>query len=192
MKDKDGTLRGACQQAECKCLEYSFDGTSNKCEGCQHLGTHHKTAFDWKSMTVKTTQHESEAAEADTKRGLSSAPSSPVVVATSNGNGKGPFVVDVSGKWALVSGAGRGIGKAIALALAQRGVNIILVARTRANLEETAQLCTEKNVNCSCIVMTCDLSDPLATNQLINDAVARIGGVDILVNTIEPLSFIIF
>ena len=45
----------------------------------------------------------------------------------------------VDGKVAIVTGAGRGIGKAIALALAEAGADITVIARTREQIEQTAE-----------------------------------------------------
>lgn len=51
--------------------------------------------------------------------------------------------MEFTGKTALVTGAGKGIGKAIALALAKEGVHVGLVARTSADLEEVAATITQ-------------------------------------------------
>ena len=47
--------------------------------------------------------------------------------------------VDIRGKWALVTGAARGVGRQIALGLAQRGCNLVLHSRERAHTPELEQ-----------------------------------------------------
>jgi NAD(P)-dependent dehydrogenase (short-subunit alcohol dehydrogenase family) len=80
----------------------------------------------------------------------------------------------------LVTGAGRGIGRAIALALAGGGCSLALTARTLDELQATAALIAEAGGTCLPIV--CDVTRPAAVAGLAGEVEARLGGVDILVN----------
>lgn len=78
---------------------------------------------------------------------------------------------------ALVTGASRGIGRAIAQSLSAEGAHVILVARSRDGLEETKRLSSDPNAEVFCV----DLRDGDAIEHLANAAQNR-GPVDILVN----------
>lgn len=80
----------------------------------------------------------------------------------------------LTGKLALVTGGGRGIGLAIALRLARDGAKVIVTGRTRADLEHTADAVHGH-------ALVCDLSDRASTDEMIESAKA-IGRVDILIN----------
>ncbi len=81
---------------------------------------------------------------------------------------------------ALITGAGRGIGRAIALAYAQEGASLALAGRTRRDLEQTAQEAQVLGAT-TCIVPV-DISDPAQVEDLVRQTVARFGTIDILVN----------
>lgn len=83
---------------------------------------------------------------------------------------------ELHGKVGVVTGASRGIGRAIALALAQRGARLVLAARSEPALSEIAALCGEARI------FAADLREPDAPAALIETAVAAYGGVDVLVN----------
>jgi NAD(P)-dependent dehydrogenase (short-subunit alcohol dehydrogenase family) len=85
-----------------------------------------------------------------------------------------PFRLD--GKTALVTGAGRGIGRAVALALAAAGAELVLVSRTPSQLEEVAREIKENGGRAQ--VLTLDVTDSAAVRR----AVADLGALDILVN----------
>jgi NAD(P)-dependent dehydrogenase (short-subunit alcohol dehydrogenase family) len=85
-----------------------------------------------------------------------------------------PFRLD--GKTALVTGAGRGIGRAVALALAAAGAELVLVSRTPSQLEEVAREIKENGGRAQ--VLTLDVTDSAAVRR----AVAGLGALDILVN----------
>ncbi|ADD28866.1 SDR family NAD(P)-dependent oxidoreductase [Meiothermus ruber] len=83
----------------------------------------------------------------------------------------------LAGKHAVVTGGGRGIGAAIATALAGAGVRLTLLGRSRAQLEAQARkLATEVHVE------TCDVTDPAQVQQAFEGASHALGKVDILVN----------
>ncbi|MDR2420287.1 MAG: 3-oxoacyl-[acyl-carrier-protein] reductase [Puniceicoccales bacterium] len=81
---------------------------------------------------------------------------------------------------ALVTGAGRGIGEAIAQALAQQGAYVICVSRTAANCERVAQTICEQGGRAEAIAV--DVTDRAAVKATCEDILKRLEGVDILVN----------
>jgi NAD(P)-dependent dehydrogenase (short-subunit alcohol dehydrogenase family) len=81
---------------------------------------------------------------------------------------------------ALITGAGRGIGRAIALAYAKEGASLSLAARTLSELEHTAQAAQALGA-ATCILPT-DVADPAQVEALIHHTVARFSTIDILVN----------
>ena len=83
----------------------------------------------------------------------------------------------LEGKLALITGGGRGIGKAIALAFAHAGGRVALAGRTREPLEETANEIGE-----SATALVCDVADPESVSRMFSEMRERFGDVDILVN----------
>ncbi len=83
-------------------------------------------------------------------------------------------------KVALVTGGGRGVGKAVALAYAHEGVKLVICARTASEIEQSAgeirQLGTE------CLGLVCDVSVEDSVATLVKDLEDYFGRVDILVN----------
>ena len=86
----------------------------------------------------------------------------------------------LDGRRALVTGAGRGIGRAVTLALAQAGCALAAVARTADDLHAVAAVATQRDGICLPIV--CDVTRPEAVAALADEVQERLGGVDILVN----------
>lgn len=85
-------------------------------------------------------------------------------------------------KLALVTGAGRGIGRAIALALARRGHALVLSARSEEQLAAVARECIEAGAP-ACASEALDLSEPEAVEALARAApITAAGGVEVLVN----------
>jgi NAD(P)-dependent dehydrogenase (short-subunit alcohol dehydrogenase family) len=97
---------------------------------------------------------------------------------------------DFTGKTALITGAGRGIGQAIAFGLAAAGASVVLLARTTAQLDESRELLRGQGVTAGRIsVLPADLADEEDRGRAMAAALAA-GRVDILVNnaaTVEPL-----
>ncbi|KAL7268903.1 hypothetical protein RUND412_008457 [Rhizina undulata] len=91
---------------------------------------------------------------------------------------------DLTGKTALVTGGTRGIGQAIAVALAEAGADIILVQR---NPNDTATKTLITNLSRTCSIIGCDLGSPNAVSTLIPDLINTPtlpnGRIDILVNS---------
>ena len=89
--------------------------------------------------------------------------------------------LELTGKAALVTGGSKGIGKAIARALAQEGVDVAIAARTQETLEATAaELAAETGRRIVPIV--CDTGSTTAVNAMVASAVEQLGRLDILVN----------
>lgn len=80
----------------------------------------------------------------------------------------------------LITGAGQGIGKEIALAFAAVGDDLVLAARNEANLEATAELAREHGVQA--LVVPTDLARPDDVSHLARLSIERFGGVDVVVN----------
>jgi len=84
------------------------------------------------------------------------------------------------GKTAIVTGAGKGIGKAISLGLAKAGANVVLASRTLADLEATAG--EANSLGGKTMVRTIDLMHSDEITSLVSATVTEFGGIDILVN----------
>ena len=87
---------------------------------------------------------------------------------------------ELRGKNAIVTGASRGLGVYIAKALAERGVNVALVARSADKLEETKRACEAAGVRA--IAIAADVTSPDDQRRLVATAEREFGAVDILVN----------
>jgi NAD(P)-dependent dehydrogenase (short-subunit alcohol dehydrogenase family) len=87
--------------------------------------------------------------------------------------------VDLSGKHALVTGAGRGIGRACALALVEAGASVTVVSRSRAELEQVAG--EAEALGGRAVPHAADVGDELQVEAAV-DAAVRHGGLDITVN----------
>ncbi len=88
--------------------------------------------------------------------------------------------VDYSGQSAIVTGASRGIGKAIALALGHAGAKVACVARNKEKLQETVATITAGGG--TAVVAPCDVTDSAAVSQVIDQTIDTWGQLDILVN----------
>src|SRR6185312_12488446 len=81
---------------------------------------------------------------------------------------------------AMITGASQGIGQATAIRLARDFSALVLVARNRAKLEETAE--AAKAAGAEVLVIDADLARPDAAQAVVDQALARFGRVDALLN----------
>jgi NAD(P)-dependent dehydrogenase (short-subunit alcohol dehydrogenase family) len=98
------------------------------------------------------------------------------------------MATELVGKTALITGAGRGIGRALALGLAAEGVRLVLLARSGDQLAQTAAELTAAGA-AEPLIIRADVADDQQRRQAVAAALAR-GPVDILINnaaTVEPL-----
>jgi NAD(P)-dependent dehydrogenase (short-subunit alcohol dehydrogenase family) len=91
-----------------------------------------------------------------------------------------PVAIDLSGHHALVTGAGKGIGREICLELARAGADVFAVSRTR---EELASLGAEvERIGARYGFQVADIRGPSTAQRLVSEAAEAIGDVDILIN----------
>ena len=86
----------------------------------------------------------------------------------------------LNGKVALVTGGGRGIGRAIAMALSSAGASVVVTGRNTKNLEETKSAITAKGGKA--LALACDVSNKSSIESAFEKIRAELGAVDILVN----------
>ena len=96
-------------------------------------------------------------------------------------------MTDLKNKNALITGAGKGIGKAIALALAKEGVNIILVARTQEEIDSVAA--KVRSLRVKALAITADVADINSVNAAVAKALNEFGTIDILINNAGIAAF---
>lgn len=87
---------------------------------------------------------------------------------------------DLTGKVALITGGGRGLGKQIAEAFAEAGCDIIVCSRKLENCQETAEILKEKGIKT--MAMACDVTNKEDIENVVDRAIAEFGKIDILVN----------
>jgi 7-alpha-hydroxysteroid dehydrogenase len=83
-------------------------------------------------------------------------------------------------KVALVTGGGKGIGEDIALALAEAGADVVVAARTQADIDDTAAKISERGR--ASLAVTCDVMETEQLEHLVAAALERFGRLDVLVN----------
>jgi NAD(P)-dependent dehydrogenase (short-subunit alcohol dehydrogenase family) len=96
----------------------------------------------------------------------------------------------LDGKVALITGAGSGLGRQFAETLSEAGASVVIAARRREKLEETAALIRDKGGNAICLEL--DVTDSLSVKNCIRETVSEAGVPDILVNNagIAKLDFL--
>ena len=88
----------------------------------------------------------------------------------------------LQGKTAIIAGGSRGIGKAIAIALAREGVDLAITCRNMESLSQTASEIAGETGR-KVIPLACDVTDRAAVEATVEEAVAALGGLSILVNS---------
>jgi len=91
-----------------------------------------------------------------------------------------PIRVNLKGRTAVVTGAGRGIGRAVALALAENGASVIATARTKSEIESVAQEIVQAGGVSK--AYQCDISDELQIQDLFSFTEREFEKLDILIN----------
>lgn len=97
------------------------------------------------------------------------------------------------GKTAIITGSSRGIGRAIALALARQGANIVITGKTitpHPKLEGTINTVAEevRAIGAPVLALGLDVRNDLAIHDMVSQVVAQFGGIDILVNNASAIN----
>lgn len=87
---------------------------------------------------------------------------------------------DLSGKTAIVTGGGRGLGEQIAEGFAEAGANIVLCSRKKENCDEVADRLKELGIEV--LTFKCDITNPEEVQTVVDETIQRFGKIDILVN----------
>jgi NAD(P)-dependent dehydrogenase (short-subunit alcohol dehydrogenase family) len=88
--------------------------------------------------------------------------------------------MELKGRTAIVTGAGRGIGRAVALEFARQGASVVCCARTKADLEVTAALIRQEGGRS--LVLPTDVSDRQQVSRMVDRTIDEFGRVDVLFN----------
>lgn len=94
-------------------------------------------------------------------------------------------MADLSGKVALVTGAGQGVGQGIALALAAAGAAVVVTGRTLAKLDATCAMVSERGRQA--LRIAGNVKDPASLAEMVERTVERFGGLDILINNAQEV-----
>lgn len=89
-------------------------------------------------------------------------------------------IFDLTGKTALVTGAGRGIGRTLANGLVEFGCDLIVFDKDETHQKEVIEEVQEKGKKC--LFLTADVSNPESLNEAVEKAVSHFGKIDILIN----------
>jgi NAD(P)-dependent dehydrogenase (short-subunit alcohol dehydrogenase family) len=93
-----------------------------------------------------------------------------------------PVVIDLSGRVALVTGAGAGIGQEIASYLARAGAAVAVNDVDGGRAEATAELAKEHGTQA--VAVTADVTDDAAVDAMVDSVIARFGSLDIAINNV--------
>ncbi|MNR96962.1 3-oxoacyl-[acyl-carrier-protein] reductase FabG [compost metagenome] len=94
---------------------------------------------------------------------------------------------DLKNKNALITGAGKGIGKAVAIALAKEGVNVILIARTQEEIDSVAA--KARSLRVKALAIAADVADINSVNAAVEKALSEFKTIDILINNAGIAAF---
>jgi NAD(P)-dependent dehydrogenase (short-subunit alcohol dehydrogenase family) len=94
-------------------------------------------------------------------------------------------MADLSGKVALITGAGQGIGQGVALAMAGAGAAVAVTGRTLSKVEQTAQLVRERGG--TALALPCNVKSASELADAVTKTAAELGGIDILVNNAQEV-----
>jgi 7-alpha-hydroxysteroid dehydrogenase len=97
----------------------------------------------------------------------------------------------MTGRVAIVTGAGRGIGQAIALAFAEMGAGVVCAARTEREIEATAE--RARRLGARALAVPCDVTDPAQLERVVARTIEELGRLDVLVNNaggFPPMPFL--
>jgi NAD(P)-dependent dehydrogenase (short-subunit alcohol dehydrogenase family) len=87
---------------------------------------------------------------------------------------------DLTGRVALITGGGAGLGRQMAEGLAEMGANIVLCARKQERCEQAAE--ELRGLGVATLGLGCDVTSPESIQLVVDAVVARFGGIDILIN----------
>lgn len=82
----------------------------------------------------------------------------------------------------IITGAGSGVGRDLAVLMAEAGYATALAARTEQNLQKTAELMREEVPDAETLVVPTDVADANAVNKLVSETLRRFGRIDALAN----------
>lgn len=86
----------------------------------------------------------------------------------------------LEGKVAVITGSGRGLGRASAIALAREGASVLILSRTSSEIKETEETITYSGG--TAVSLKADVSNPEDVGKAVDKAVSTFGGMDILMN----------
>ncbi len=88
--------------------------------------------------------------------------------------------VDLSGQVALITGGGRGLGRAAAQTLAEAGMSVVVAARSQHEIAETAEIV--QSAGGKALAIPVDVADPASVDTMIEQVIREFGQIDLLVN----------
>lgn len=90
--------------------------------------------------------------------------------------------LDLNKKVAVITGSSRGIGKGIALMMAQEGCRVVICGRTKSDIDKTSR--EIQNLHSEVLALVTDVTKPEFIDTLVKETIARFGRIDVLVNNI--------